>query len=173
MKLALLTIIALAGLQFALAQNVTDCTDIAAGLETIAIDPITGEHLNMLWIELHVAIILTFNGYGGLLLLDRMSSINFSSRVASYDSEMQCNASRLTAHSYIASCLPTSNLINARQVDLLFRQHPIQPTPVGVGNCQGSQFTNARKTCHYNRPLLCILFAFISLAKLSKQLYAA
>ena len=62
MKLALLTIIALAGLQFALAQNVTDCTDIAAGLETIAIDPITGEHLNMLWIELHVAIILISMG---------------------------------------------------------------------------------------------------------------
>ena len=32
----------LAGLQLALAQGVTNCRDIAAGLSTMAINPITG-----------------------------------------------------------------------------------------------------------------------------------
>ena len=53
MKLALL-MIALAGLQLTLAQDVTDCTDIAAGLDTMPIDPVTGEKKIMhkfLWLR--------------------------------------------------------------------------------------------------------------------------
>ena len=38
-----LLLVFIAGLQFTLAQNVTDCTDISAGLETSPIDPVTGE----------------------------------------------------------------------------------------------------------------------------------
>ena len=36
-------LIALAGLQLTLAQDVTDCTTIATGLETMAIEPDTGK----------------------------------------------------------------------------------------------------------------------------------
>ena len=44
MKL-ILCLTVLAGLQLAaLAQNVSDCTDIAASLDTTPIDPITGEY---------------------------------------------------------------------------------------------------------------------------------
>lgn len=42
MKL-ILCLTALTGLQLALTQNVSDCTDIAASLGTTPIDPITGE----------------------------------------------------------------------------------------------------------------------------------
>lgn len=42
MKL-ILCLTALTGLQLAMAQNVSDCTDIAAGLDTTPIVPITGE----------------------------------------------------------------------------------------------------------------------------------
>ena len=40
---AALFLIAVAGLQLTVAQDVTDCTDIAAGLNTMPIDPITGK----------------------------------------------------------------------------------------------------------------------------------
>ena len=38
-----LFLMALAGLQLILAQDVTDCTDIAADLDTMPIDPVTGK----------------------------------------------------------------------------------------------------------------------------------
>ena len=41
-----LFLIAFAGLQLALTQDVTDCTDIAAGLDTMPIDPVTGKDKN-------------------------------------------------------------------------------------------------------------------------------
>ena len=40
---AALFLIAIAGLQLTLAQDVTDCTDIASGLNTMPIDPVTGK----------------------------------------------------------------------------------------------------------------------------------
>ena len=40
---AALFLTAIAGLQLTVAQDVTDCTDIAAGLNTMPIDPITGK----------------------------------------------------------------------------------------------------------------------------------
>ena len=40
---AALLLIAVAGLQLTVAQDITDCTDIAAGLNTMPIDPITGK----------------------------------------------------------------------------------------------------------------------------------
>ena len=50
MKL-ILCLTVLAGLQLAaLAQNVSDCTDIAASLDTTPIDPITGEYHKELFV---------------------------------------------------------------------------------------------------------------------------
>ena len=41
--LQVLTAIVLAGSQLILAQDITDCTDIAASLNTLPITPVTGE----------------------------------------------------------------------------------------------------------------------------------
>lgn len=46
-----LWLIAVAGLQLTLAQDVTDCTDIAAGLNTMPIDPVTGKAPTMICMD--------------------------------------------------------------------------------------------------------------------------
>ena len=48
---AALLLTAVAGLQLTLAQDVTDCTDIAAGLNTMPIDPVTGKAPTMICMD--------------------------------------------------------------------------------------------------------------------------
>ena len=47
MLLAVFLLISFAELQLTVAQNVTDCTDISAGLGTTTIDPVIGETLEL------------------------------------------------------------------------------------------------------------------------------
>ena len=58
--------IALTGLQLALAQDVTDCTVIATGLETTAIEPDTGKKTTVVY---NTPLQGSFASYGTLHLL--------------------------------------------------------------------------------------------------------
>ena len=57
---AALFLIAIAGFQLTLAQDVTDCTDIAAGLNTMPIDPVTGKIKICIWNNIRGTIVNLF-----------------------------------------------------------------------------------------------------------------